>query len=1046
MDTDNNLLWNSLSDSRTKLEYSLSSILLFIMLILNGLLLFNKESSKRSKFGIFKLVIILATAAFLSIYTTVGVVSSTIKNDDETTEASDDRYTYMFAAIGASMPLFAAFLSILFSIYIKAGLGEKYKIDNVEFNASNILYFSLLYGGLAYSAFSVIYVIYDMYKGNNFFPLSSKNFKENNDSKLNLDAILASILIPLIFFVFSLVGYIIFKVFRQTLFTDTFIYIFLGLTILSAVIYISLYFTKNLEDKLTNYIFLFSVIGLLVTTIFLLTSHYLIRRYYKDGGYKISTDDSERYLNYFIGISSSALILWSIAASLSYSFGENNLDNDKEYSIYLVSTTVAIIFSIIGSLLFLIFTRNSNLKKRIEDKNTDFKIIFWIFFSLALAGFGLSVTNLFMASGQSIKNNSELDNTNYENFNEIQYELLNLGTNFGYLSSGLITFIILAYMTSMYLEKGKDEYTKEIKKFLLRKGENNKSFNFLFIIFFSGLVALLSYYISYYSTTSDKDEHDFTKAVSLPAIVLLVLGLVESGVNFYRDEKNRSTLFPKLYNILFIVILFGLPITSLLMYVFSNPTFYRKLNDGGSKTLIFGNTVDKKSLAIDHNTLGDNSIFNVKSNFANYGNGLLVAGGESNLDIESTRGILYVDNQGGYFNFKYLDSELNSFDSIVKENNVNLFTLAANDISFGTPNTPYTDAFWVAVGENVGLTDSVNNSIFYNIKAGANSLTTIPDIKNINDWEPATSSFSYRGNGVVAGSIGGNNRWVAVGQDFLDYPLAGEAFNTIKYSNDGITWSNANGVSFSSYGNKVAFSPAGLDNSSGTATDRFVAVGYDYINNNNIIYSNDGIAWLSTTGANFSQEGKDVAYGLSGNGTSGIWVAVGVDDTNPIKYSINGGTVWNNADGVSLTNEEGAIAVSYNLSKNRFEVVGKSNKTTTSSFMYTSTNGSSWAPADTKFESIIQGTAITYNRGLCVSVANYGNQYDKIYYPKFDNNKYFFVKKRNNEALDTFSYIFYGSLIAMTLFLYLTIFLLKPIENNTATTDATGTPATAAPT
>ena len=1042
MDTNNNLLWKSLSDSTTKLEYGLSSILLVALLSLCVVVFLGKDDNNIGQKNA-SLAVVLLTSAFLAVYTSIGIVSSVVEDDVETVEASDERYKYMSAAIAISIPVF----SIIYYALSKIFEGK------LPFNlkTETVFYFSLIYGSLAYTAFGVIYIIYDMYKGDNYFPLYSKYFKETDDSKIDLDVLLGSIFAPLVFFFFSLFSFLIFKFFGLSLFTSEALYVFIPFTVIFGAIYAGLYFSDSVNNKIVDSSLGFSLVGLASITIFITSVHLYLK--YKTAEGKFSPKDSERYMNFLMVISSVVLLLWSLGASITYSIRENNFSRDKEYSIYLVSTTIAIIFSILACLFFLVTIKNNPDFDKIIKNGIKFNfnsIVYYTFFVLALGALVLSVSNLIMTSNQKIDNSSSLDNTNYENYNEIEYELLNLGMSFGYVCSTLVSFILVCYMGLKML--GGNEEKDLLDFFTLKDINNTRFFNFMVVVLFSGFVALLSYYISYYSTTSEKvkyenltsnDKHDFLKYVAYPAIVLFVLGCIEIWVDSSRLEDDRTTFFPKIYRLIIFLMPFLLPLTSLVLFLVGNPKFFRKLSDGDSQQLIFGNSNSKNSLAIDHGKRGDESIFSTRTNFANYGNGLLLTGGETNLDIEAIRGIRYVSNQGGYFNFKYLDSDLESFDFIVKDNSVNIFTLATNDAAFGKVNTIGDQAFWVAVGENVGLTDSVNNSIFYNLTAGANSFNTIPNITTINDWKAATNTFSYRGNGVVSGIAGGQNRWVAVGQDKVDYPLAGDSFDTIKYSDDGKTWVNASGVSFSSFGNKVAFSPAGLNVSGGTATNRFVAVGSDYINNNNILYSNDGATWSATTGPQFTKEGKDVAYGLSGNGTSGIWVAVGIDDTNPIKYSVNGGTVWQNADGVSLTNEEGGIAVTYNLAKTRFEVVGKANKTTDASFLYFSTNGSSWT-ADNRFPEIIEGTAITYNGGVS-PVDNYGDKYDQIYYPTYNDNKYFFVKKRSNGALNLFSYIFYGSFIAISLLLYLSLYYLRrPIQgqqggrSQTQTQQATG--------
>ena len=128
----------------------------------------------------------------------------------------------------------------------------------------------------------------------------------------------------------------------------------------------------------------------------------------------------------------------------------------------------------------------------------------------------------------------------------------------------------------------------------------------------------------------------------------------------------------------------------------------------------------------------------------------------------------------------------------------------------------------------------------YNTKAGSNSKNDIPFLDTFNDWQESDSgAFEYKGNGVISGIKSGSNRWVAVGQNKVDF----SGTSNIKYSDDGKNWSNATGASFSNYGNKVAFGPSGLYTSGGLKTNEtFIAVGNDN-NNDNILRSIDGIDW-----------------------------------------------------------------------------------------------------------------------------------------------------------------------------------------------------------
>ena len=125
--------------------------------------------------------------------------------------------------------------------------------------------------------------------------------------------------------------------------------------------------------------------------------------------------------------------------------------------------------------------------------------------------------------------------------------------------------------------------------------------------------------------------------------------------------------------------------------------------------------------------------------------------------------------------------------------------------------------------------------------------------------------------------------WVAVGDDL------GNA--SIKYSYDGITWSNSSGPGFTSYGRGVAWNG-----------HMWVAVGTDDSPNPTIKHSYDGITWLDSSGSGFT-DGLGVAW----NGR--MWVAVGADASPnaTIKYSYDG-INWLDSSGPGFTSSGVGVA------------------------------------------------------------------------------------------------------------------------------------------
>ncbi len=135
----------------------------------------------------------------------------------------------------------------------------------------------------------------------------------------------------------------------------------------------------------------------------------------------------------------------------------------------------------------------------------------------------------------------------------------------------------------------------------------------------------------------------------------------------------------------------------------------------------------------------------------------------------------------------------------------------------------------------------------------------------------------------------GSGHWVAVGEN-RNNDTSVATGPSILYSEDGIHWTGTTGANFDSGG--------GLE----VATDgngKWVAVGYSLINESTytgptILYSEDGIHWTGTTGANFN---TGLCAGVTHDG-NGHWVAVGttftpeVTSTGPSIINSNDGITW----------------------------------------------------------------------------------------------------------------------------------------------------------
>lgn len=153
----------------------------------------------------------------------------------------------------------------------------------------------------------------------------------------------------------------------------------------------------------------------------------------------------------------------------------------------------------------------------------------------------------------------------------------------------------------------------------------------------------------------------------------------------------------------------------------------------------------------------------------------------------------------------------------------------------------------------------------------------------------------YNDDRYPGGGVGyGNDYWVAVGRNIV-------TDNNILYSSNGKDWVTAareDGVS-PFYNSGSDDYPGGSDVFYSTEQKLWVAVGKSD-NNNNILYSSNGKSWEVATmlsngssvimpGTNFLNGAKSIVYSNDLN----AWVAVGKSDENNILYS-NNGISWQN--------------------------------------------------------------------------------------------------------------------------------------------------------
>lgn len=223
-------------------------------------------------------------------------------------------------------------------------------------------------------------------------------------------------------------------------------------------------------------------------------------------------------------------------------------------------------------------------------------------------------------------------------------------------------------------------------------------------------------------------------------------------------------------------------------------------------------------------------------------------------------------------------------------------------------------------------------------------------------WRESTgSSFNYNLTNAFYPFYGGvnygNNKWVATGWNR----------NTnvnILYSNNGINWKEASrndGMSIFYNGGPNDLADRGSKVAYGK--DKWVAVGKDE-NNDNILYSTDGISWFVASmltpgqstfpGVTALDGGKGIAY------ANNRWVAVGKAEGNVgnILYSDNG-ISWQRAlmsDGtspfISILNSAG-LNVSYDSDNDLWMAVGRA---TNDENLLVSSDGISWVVRNATLE------------------------------------------------------------------------------------------------
>jgi hypothetical protein len=294
------------------------------------------------------------------------------------------------------------------------------------------------------------------------------------------------------------------------------------------------------------------------------------------------------------------------------------------------------------------------------------------------------------------------------------------------------------------------------------------------------------------------------------------------------------------------------------------------------------------------------------------------------------------------------------FVSSLTANNLSSLSLSISSINglpFGLPGYPSTVStnYATSFGTSSLTASSINfvnlaqtNTNLW-VSVGVDGTQAVKYSYDGITWSNAAGSQVFANNQGYG--VAWNGRmWVAVGAD---------GTQAVKYSSDGITWSNVVGSQV--FGNNAGYGIAWNGR-------LWVAVGGD--STQAVKYSSDGITWSNAAGSQVF--GANVGYGIAWNGR--MWVAVGWDSTQAVKYSYDG-INWSNAAGSQVFANNQGYGVAWN--GRMWVVVGAD---TTQPVKY-STDGINWSSAaGSKVFGNNAGYGIAWNGRLWVAVGEDSTQ------------------------------------------------------------------------
>jgi hypothetical protein len=209
---------------------------------------------------------------------------------------------------------------------------------------------------------------------------------------------------------------------------------------------------------------------------------------------------------------------------------------------------------------------------------------------------------------------------------------------------------------------------------------------------------------------------------------------------------------------------------------------------------------------------------------------------------------------------------------------------ANNSIKYSGDGITWSNAASGGFGQSIGRGVAWNGSLWVAMGDEGTQANRVKYSLDGSNWLNTSGSVFAQANSVAWNGY----LWVAVG---------GNSTASIQVSRDGITWSRATSGTFSGSGFGVVWNGR-----------LWVAVGNDSVAANCVKYSYDGLNWSNSLGTSYSSQ---LARGVAWNGSLWVVIGQGSSGATSIKTSIDGIT-WSDSAGLGFDGAGFAVAYSYN--------------------------------------------------------------------------------------------------------------------------------------